>query len=170
MLCTAWASPPLQSSPKDYSCLPTRKPIRATRSTQGPPTPSLKHGRLMDALCNAIHPTNEIMGFLAPLLRVHPHPSLRRSIGQTIGVTAYQPQRTTIFKTPAHSSLPRRISVESLIRAVGSSQPHVALPSPVRLYHSTPAGPEHGASRKFDSQLAYSMTKVGSLRSPSCGQ
>jgi len=38
-----------------------------------------------------------------PLLRFHPHPSQRRSIGQTIGVTACSPQRAAIFKTPTAS-------------------------------------------------------------------
>ena len=41
-----------------------------------------------------------------PLLRFHPHPSRRRSIGQTIGVTAYPPQRAatfTIFTTKVGS-------------------------------------------------------------------
>jgi len=37
------------------------------------------------------------------LLRFHPHPSHRRSIGQTIGLTAYPPQRVAIFKTPTAS-------------------------------------------------------------------
>jgi len=32
-----------------------------------------------------------------PLLRFHPHPSQRRSIGQTIGLTAYPLQRAAIF-------------------------------------------------------------------------
>jgi len=32
-----------------------------------------------------------------PLLRFHPHPSHRRSIGQAIGLTAYPPQRAAIF-------------------------------------------------------------------------
>ena len=32
-----------------------------------------------------------------PLLRLHPHRSQCRSIGQTIGLTAYPPQRATIF-------------------------------------------------------------------------
>jgi hypothetical protein len=31
------------------------------------------------------------------LLRFHPHPSHRRSVGQTIGLTAYSPQRAAIF-------------------------------------------------------------------------
>jgi len=34
------------------------------------------------------------------LLRFHPHPSQRRSIGQTIGLTAYPPQRAAIFTMP----------------------------------------------------------------------
>jgi len=38
-----------------------------------------------------------------PLLRFHPHPSHRRSIGQTIGLTACSPQRAAIFKTPTAS-------------------------------------------------------------------
>jgi hypothetical protein len=35
-----------------------------------------------------------------PLLRFHPHPSHRRSIGQAIGLTAYPPQRVAIFTMP----------------------------------------------------------------------
>jgi hypothetical protein len=54
-----------------------------------------------------------------PLLRVHPHPSRCRSIGQTIGLTAYPPQRAAIFTMPPYSSLPRLFSVESLIRGFG---------------------------------------------------
>jgi len=34
------------------------------------------------------------------LLRFHPHPSQCRSIGQTIGLTAYPPQRAAIFTMP----------------------------------------------------------------------
>jgi hypothetical protein len=45
-----------------------------------------------------IHASTVILCWVGiPLLRFHPHPSHRRSIGQTIGLTAYSPQRAAIF-------------------------------------------------------------------------
>jgi len=52
-----------------------------------------------------------------PLLRFHPHPSQCRSIGQTIGLTAYPPQRAAIFTMPPHSSLPRLFRLGALFEA-----------------------------------------------------
>jgi hypothetical protein len=49
------------------------------------------------------------------LLRFHPHPSQFRSIGQTIGLTAYPPQRAAIFTTP---SLTRTCPAYSRLRAL----------------------------------------------------
>ena len=54
-----------------------------------------------------IHASTVILCWVGiPLLRFHPHPSHRRSIGQTIGVTANPPQRApafTIFTTKVGS-------------------------------------------------------------------
>jgi hypothetical protein len=50
-----------------------------------------------------------------PLLRFHPHPSHRRSIGQTIGLTAYPPQRAAIFTT---QSLTRTFPAYFRLRAL----------------------------------------------------
>ena len=48
-----------------------------------------------------IHASTMILSRVGiPLLRFHPHPSQCRSIGQTIGLTAYSPQRAAIFTMP----------------------------------------------------------------------
>ena len=44
-----------------------------------------------------------------PLLRFHPYPSQCRSVGQTIGLTAYPPQRAAIFNTPTASLCPSKL-------------------------------------------------------------
>ena len=48
------------------------------------------------------------------MLRFHPHPSQCRSIGQTIGLTAYPPQRAAIFTMLPHSNLPRLFRLGAL--------------------------------------------------------
>jgi hypothetical protein len=100
-----------------------------------------------------------------PLLRFHLHPSHRRSIGQTIGLTAYPPQRAAIFTMPPHSNLPRPFSVGSLIRAFGHPDHMWSLLTLAGLYDLTPNIPWMRSTFELQG-LAYSTTKVGSLRSP----
>jgi len=104
-----------------------------------------------------------------PLLRFHLHPSQRRSIGQTIGLTAYPPQRAAIFTMllltrtcPAYFRLGALFEASDLPTTCGAYCPfRDCLIRPSR----------SGVCQTFKLQgLAYSTTKVGSLRSPSYGQ
>jgi hypothetical protein len=104
-----------------------------------------------------------------PLLRFHPHPSHRRSIGQTIGLTAYPPQRAAIFTMPLLTrACLAYFRLGALFEASGistTSEPTVAS----GIVSFGPADPVC-ANHLSCQGLAYSTPKVASLRSPSYGQ
>jgi hypothetical protein len=67
-----------------------------------------------------------------PLLRFHLHPSHRRSIGQTIGLTAYPPQRAAMFTMPLLTrTCPAYFGWEPY-SSLWTSRPHVEPTGPVR--------------------------------------
>ena len=103
------------------------------------------------------------------MLRFHPHPSQRRSIGQTIGLTAYPPQRAAIFTMPLLTrTFPAYFRLRALLEASDistTSEPTV----PSGIVSFGPADPVC-ANHLSCQGLAYPTTKVRSLRSPSYGQ
>jgi len=103
-----------------------------------------------------------------PLLRFHPHPSHRRSIGQTIGLTAYPPQRAAIFTMPPHSNLPAYFRLRALFEASDistTSEPTV----PSGIVSFGPADPVCATHLGCKGSLTP-RPEVGSLRSLSYGQ
>jgi len=104
-----------------------------------------------------------------PLLRFHPHPSQRRSIGQTIGLTAYPPQRAAIFTT---QSLTRACPAYFRLRALFEASDISTTSEPTSPSGIVSFGPSRsGVCQTFKLQgLAYSMSEDRSLRSPSYGQ
>ena len=102
-----------------------------------------------------------------PLLRFHPHPSQCRSIGQTIGLTAYPPQRAAIFMMLPRSNLPRLFRLGALFEPLDIPTTCGAY-CPFRDCIIRPS--RSGVCQPFKLQgLAYSTTTVGSLRSRQLG-
>jgi len=104
-----------------------------------------------------------------PLLRFHPHPSHRRSIGQTIGLTACSPQRAAIFTTPSLTrTFPAYFRLRALFEASNistTSEPTV----PSGIVSFGPADPVWANHLSCKGSLTP-RPEVGSLHSPSYGQ
>ena len=103
------------------------------------------------------------------MLRFHPHPSQCRSIGQTIGLTAYPPQRAAIFTMLLLTrTFPAYFRLRALFEASDistTSEPTV----PSGIVSFGPADPVC-ANHLSCQGLAYSMSEDRSLPSPSYGQ
>jgi hypothetical protein len=104
-----------------------------------------------------------------PLLRFHPHPSQCRSISQTIGLTAYPPQRAVIFTMPLLTrTFPAYFRLRTLFEASDistTSEPTV----PFGIVSFGPANPVFANHLSCKGSLTP-RPEVGSLRSPSYGQ
>jgi len=103
-----------------------------------------------------------------PLLRFHPHPSHRRSIGQTIGPTACSPERAAIFMMPLLTrACPAYFGWEPY-SSLRTFQPYLSLLSLPGLSHSALADPVCVRHLSCKGTLTP-RPEVGSLRSPSYG-
>jgi len=121
-------------------CRPGCSSVVTPRASLSPSSPNMTLLTLSATEVAGIHASTLILFAWVgiPLLRFHLHPSHRRSIGQTIGLTAYPPQRAAIFMMLPHSNLPRLFSVGSLIRAFGHPNHMWSLLALAGLYDSTP--------------------------------
>jgi hypothetical protein len=102
------------------------------------------------------------------LLRFHPHPSQCRSIGQTIGLTAYPPQRAAIFTMPLLTrTCPTYFRLRALFEVSDistTSEPTV----PSGIVSFGPADPV--CARHLSCKGSHTpRPEVGNLRSPSYG-
>jgi hypothetical protein len=104
-----------------------------------------------------------------PLLRFHPHPSHRRSIGETIGLTAYPPQRAAIFTMRLLTqACPAYFRLGALFEASDistTSEPTV----PSGFVSFGPADPVCANHLSYKGSLTP-RPEDGSLHSPSYGQ
>jgi len=103
-----------------------------------------------------------------PLLRFHLHPSHRRSVGQTIGLTAYSPQRAAIFTMPLLTrACPAYFRLGALFEPLDistTSEPTV----PFGIVSFGPADPVSARHLGCKGSLTP-RPEVGSLRSPHYG-
>ena len=97
-----------------------------------------------------------------PLLRFHLHPSQCRSIGQTIGLTAYPPQRAAIFTMPL---LARTFPAYSRLRALFEASDTSTTSEPTVPSGIVSFGPSRsGVCQTFKLQgLAYPTTRSREL-------